>query len=195
MQRLISQALDHLKAGYTWCATMRSTLAAPLVVSSPLIMSSRTPKLSMRGELGNLSPLASSRAKLGGPRSCGVLNRGPCGAWGRGEVVRPSVGPCWEVWGPGSRWEALRPLRVGEAGAAGVVAWTGAAVGWARVPALRVEVSLNLAFNVLSPGWIGHLAGGWCSSAARCQDRQGWKRFEHHQTLTDQLIQFYNQII
>ena len=72
---------------------MRSTLAATRVVAT-LIMGPRTPKLSMRGELGNLSPLASSRAKLGGPRSCGVLYWVPCGAWRCGEVVWPSVGPC-----------------------------------------------------------------------------------------------------
>ena len=111
---------------------MRSALAATWVVATALIMCSRTHKLSMRGELGTpgLSPLASSSwAKLGGSGGSWVLYRGPCPAWGCGEVVGSSMGSsCKMRRRPGSRWEALGPLGAGEPGAACVVAWARAAV-------------------------------------------------------------------
>ena len=109
---------------------MRSTLAATRVVAATLIMRPRTPKLTMRWELGSpcLSQLASSWTKLGGSGGSWILNRGPCRAWGCGEVVGSTMGSCGKVWRPRSWWEALGPLGPGQPGAACVVAGAGAAV-------------------------------------------------------------------
>ena len=123
---------------------MRSTLAAARVLlastSSTLIVSPRTPKLSVGRELGapsqSLDPVA-SRTKLGSSGGGWILNGSPRGSRWCGEVVRPSVvGICREV-GRSHPWlEALWPLVCGETGAARVVARPRAARRRARLTAL-----------------------------------------------------------